>query len=331
MTVVFFYMPERGMKSNGRTGVILTSIGGLMLVLLPELKSFGNACLSANSALLGHVSSIIAVPFIGFLLFLCALPLLIGRREKDHPALGTELAITLLCVFTAANFQSALWASNHQRLAFISFMTCAGAVMVWALAENAWRTANIDALTELPGRRPFEHHLSRLGGEFCIAIADVDHFKNFNDTYGHDAGDEVLRYVASHMRGFEGGVAYRYGGEEFAIVFENASLSDIRDSLETLRRNIASRNFIIRSHNRPRKKPKTPNHDDSVGRTGITITVSIGAAESRAHCKRPADVFSAADRALYRAKDAGRNCIMTAEEDVNQKPPETKHSKGPST
>lgn len=318
MSVIFIYMPEKGlMKSHGLAGIALSSIGGLMLVLLPELESFGRACVSGESLLLRRVSPGLAIPQSGLLLFAVAVPLLIARRDDDHPALGFEFAASLLCTMTAANFQSTLWSQGHQRAVLVAFMTCAGAVMVWALVENSWRTANIDSLTELPGRRPFEHRLARLDRDFCIAVIDIDYFKKFNDTYGHAAGDEVLRYVSSHLRSFAAGTAYRYGGEEFAVIMEHIGADEAHAALEDLRRSIAARNFMIRAHNRPRKKPKKQQKDEpaTARQAGVTINVSIGLARHGTRYRTAPDVFSAADKALYRAKDSGRNRTVTAEEE----------------
>ena len=91
-------------------------------------------------------------------------------------------------------------------------------------------------------------------------MCDVDHFKKFNDTYGHDAGDQVLRMVASklsHVGG--GGRTFRYGGEEFLVVFRGRSASEAKPFVESLRCSIADAGFVLRSPDRPARKPKTAN------------------------------------------------------------------------
>src|SRR4029077_7824091 len=82
--------------------------------------------------------------------------------------------------------------------------------------------AFVDALTGLPNRRALDEALARLSGDYALAMVDVDHFKQFNDTHGHDAGDRVLRSVAQQLRATRGGQAFRYGGEEFCLLFTGA-------------------------------------------------------------------------------------------------------------
>ena len=102
----------------------------------------------------------------------------------------------------------------------VAMCTAAALCLVWGLLRSSHAMAYRDELTGLPGRRALNERLKMLGGNFTIAMLDVDHFKRFNDTYGHDVGDEVLKLVASRIRRVGGGgTAYRYGGEEFCIVF----------------------------------------------------------------------------------------------------------------
>ena len=78
----------------------------------------------------------------------------------------------------------------------------------------------LDELTDLPSRRSFNDAKLRLGNTYTVAMVDVDHFKHFNDTYGHDAGDQVLRMVAARIAEVSGGgKGYRYGGEDVAVLF----------------------------------------------------------------------------------------------------------------
>src|SRR2546428_3474683 len=104
-----------------------------------------------------------------------------------------------------------------------------------------------DGLTELPSRRALNEALPRLSGQFSVAMVDVDHFKRFNDTYGHDAGDHVLRLVAArlaHVTG--GGTAYRYGREGFALVFAGQGQDEGLPYLQELRETIETSHFTMR-------------------------------------------------------------------------------------
>jgi diguanylate cyclase (GGDEF)-like protein len=128
-----------------------------------------------------------------------------------------------------------------------------------------------------------------------------------NDRYGHDVGDQVLRLVAARLAGVGmGGTAYRYGGEEFAIVFPGRVLNDVRDELERVRELVAERKFQVRGLGRLKRRPQTPRVRRP--RAALEITVSIGAAEAGGRGKAD-DVIRAADKALYKAKDGGRNRV----------------------
>jgi diguanylate cyclase (GGDEF)-like protein len=167
-----------------------------------------------------------------------------------------------------------------------------------------------DGLTELPGRRALNEALPRLSGQFTVAMVDVDHFKRFNDTYGHDAGDHVLRLVAARLAQAPGrGTAYRYGGEEFALVFPGKGADECLPHLEELRETVETSRFTMRRRFRPRNKPKADKGRKA--KQPITITVSIGVAERNHRHASPDQVVQAADKALYRAKEAGRNRVAT--------------------
>jgi diguanylate cyclase (GGDEF)-like protein len=178
------------------------------------------------------------------------------------------------------------------------------------VVEASYMMAYRDGLTELPGRRALSEALPRLSGHFTVAMVDVDHFKRFNDTYGHDAGDHVLRLVAARLaQAPGGGTAYRYGGEEFALVFPGKGQEECLPHLEELRELVEASKFTMRRRFRPRVKPTTDRGHTS--RPEVVITVSIGVAERNQRNTSPDLVVRAADQALYRAKEAGRNRVAT--------------------
>ncbi len=182
-----------------------------------------------------------------------------------------------------------------------------------AVAQEAYQMAFRDELTGLPGRRALNERLQRLGRNYVLAMSDVDHFKKFNDTHGHDVGDQVLRLVASKLSKITqgGGKAYRYGGEEFAIVFPGKTLEDCMPHLEVVRETIA--NYQIQLRN-PENRPQ----DDQQGRLrrsgahagSVSVTISIGVAERQPEHRTAEEVLKTADQALYAAKGAGRNCVV---------------------
>src|SRR5207244_5445715 len=102
-------------------------------------------------------------------------------------------------------------------------------------------------------RRALNEALLRLGGHYTLAMADVDHFKNINDRHGHDVGDQVLKMVAAKLALVGGsGRAFRYGGEEFAVLFPGKSAEECLPELESRRRSGEETGFILRSRIRSR-------------------------------------------------------------------------------
>ena len=175
------------------------------------------------------------------------------------------------------------------------------------LIRESYRMAFIDELTDLPGRRAFRETLEKLGSKYVIAMVDVDHFKKFNDTYGHDAGDEVLRLLSSKLKGVTGGgKPFRYGGEEFCVVFSGSTLPDSKEHLEELRKAVADKKFALRKQERRKTKKRASNKPKN---RQVRVTISIGYAERNDKNRRPWTVVKAADKALYRAKRKGRNCV----------------------
>ena len=186
------------------------------------------------------------------------------------------------------------------------FGSAALLMCLYAIMQETWRMAYLDELTGLPARRALGDKFRKISGLYTVAMLDVDHFKKFNDTYGHDAGDAVLRMIAAKMSKVSGGgLPYRYGGEEFSIVFTGKKSQAAVRHLEALREAIASKPFIIRrTGRRNNTAPVKPIKNNSV-----TVTVSIGFADSGGNRTSPWDVLKLADKALYRAKGKGRNCV----------------------
>jgi diguanylate cyclase (GGDEF)-like protein len=191
------------------------------------------------------------------------------------------------------------------------YFAAAALALVLAAVEVSYAMAFRDDLTGLPGRRALNERLAQLGKRYTAAMIDIDHFKKVNDRHGHDVGDEVLRKVATKLaRITGGGKAYRYGGEEFAVLFPGKGVKDVLPHLEQLREAVAEAKFAVRGSTRPKRKPKASSQDQARRRT-IPVTVSIGAAERAPRTPRAEQVIEAADRALYRAKKGGRNQVRS--------------------
>ena len=181
-----------------------------------------------------------------------------------------------------------------------------------AVAHEAYEMAFRDELTGLPGRRALNERLQRLPRQYVLAMTDVDHFKKFNDTHGHDVGDEVLKLVASRLRKVTGGgKAYRYGGEEFTVVFPGKTVEECLPHLEALRLAVEHYPLQLRDkHSRP-GDAREGKQRRAGGKTGsVSVTMSIGVAERQLEQRQPEEVIKCADLALYAAKQAGRNRVM---------------------
>jgi GGDEF domain-containing protein len=211
-----------------------------------------------------------------------------------------------------------------------AYFAAAAFILAGAIIETSYLLAYHDELTTLPARRALKDALLRLEPPYSIAMVDIDHFKRCNDTYGHDTGDQVLRMVASRLaRVSGGGQAYRCGGEEFAIVFPGKTTSDVLDHLEKLRGAIEASKLRLRGpdrrqdargpdrrNQRPRGRGQTSHAIRQLSRVTapaeLSVTASLGVATSRGEHPSAEEVLQAADKALYRAKAAGRNRIEIA-------------------
>ena len=217
-------------------------------------------------------------------------------RPSPHMSAGLGVLIMLIMQLHLGDSDSSLNV----------FSSTALLMCLYAVLQESWRMAYLDELTELPARRALREKFQKMSGTYSVAMLDVDHFKKFNDSYGHDSGDAVLRMIATKMsRVSGGGACYRYGGEEFSVIFNGKDSKDAIPHLEELRETIASTPFVInrasrrKSDNRSRRKKKK----------SVKVTVSIGVADSTSAASSPWDVLKQADKALYRAKSKGRNRV----------------------
>ena len=303
-------LPERGVSHHFNYRWLMLAVVETLFVAW--IASAGRSSLSGTvwQDLIEHWLFISPpTPLLGRLLFAAAFIAAAVRARPRVPATETRpldigQAGALVAFFIACEWVDAPGA-------FGAFMTAAGAILLVSLLQESHRLAFRDELTGLPSRRALEERLHGLGPVHAIAMLDVDHFKKFNDTYGHDIGDQVLRLVGSRLaQATGGGTAYRYGGEEFCIVFPERRLAEALPHIEKIRADIAAYQMAVRSDDRP-KNPEAGTrlrHLRSPDKT-LSVTVSIGAAEPIDRHSTPAEVLRAADKALYRAKETGRNRV----------------------
>ena len=174
--------------------------------------------------------------------------------------------------------------------------------------EEVQRQSMTDSLTKIYNRKFFDQNISKSitdaresNAPLCLVMADIDHFKNFNDTFGHQTGDQVLRLVAATMRSNTKGsdLACRYGGEEFVLILPNTHLEGAVMLSNKIRKAIQAKELLKRSTN------------EKLGRITSSFGVSL---------LRPDDsdvtLIERADSALYAAKRNGRNRVIAENDPV---------------
>ncbi|MBL4907494.1 MAG: GGDEF domain-containing protein [Sneathiella sp.] len=304
--LIFTFLEERGLFSSWgllRLALVFGQAGGLYWITLYGGESVHVAIIDAlHSRLLpADLDAWTRLPqpslifyFVGVLALI--LTLILSRSSIAGATLGALIASAIALHF-AQNI-----------IAVDLFMTAAILILTSMILQSAYSMAFVDELTEIPGRRALSMDMKKLRSPYVIAMADIDHFKKFNDTYGHDTGDQVLRMVAAHLAKIGGGgKAYRYGGEEFTILLPRANNKTAKKHLEEIRKRVEQAAFHIRGKERPKKKPKSKS-SKLKGKT-VKVTVSIGSAQSKGGKQKPDTILKAADKALYRAKKAGRNQV----------------------
>ncbi|MGD9582498.1 MAG: GGDEF domain-containing protein [Lysobacterales bacterium] len=211
----------------------------------------------------------------------------------------SEFASAVLLLLVAA-----AWLRYFHPNQWHALLGLAGLLAVFAVLFGSYQMAFIDTLSRLPNRRSLDEALARLGRDYALAMVDVDHFKQFNDNHGHAAGDTVLREVAAVLKRHGGGKAFRYGGEEFCLVFENRNPADAERACEEARQKLEARRIRVLPELRGARRKARVQY--------VSVTASFGLAiRSPAHVQ-PAEVLASADKALYRAKARGRNRVEVA-------------------
>ncbi|MBI1211579.1 MAG: diguanylate cyclase [Alphaproteobacteria bacterium] len=246
------------------------------------------------------------------------LALILAGAGQDTAAYGLTLAQVATDIGTgdvAENFKSivdgvaAATRAMESRTKTLENQLEASAGEVNVLRERmeaVRQESMVDPLTGLANRRAFDQHISDAideatseGTDLCVLMGDVDHFKKFNDTWGHATGDQVLRLVAqcfkSNLKGRD--TAARYGGEEFIVILPETSLKNASRVADQIRKAVESKKIVKRS----------------TGETLGSITLSVGVAQY-IKGEPVADAINRADTCLYAAKHAGRNRVCTEQD-----------------
>lgn len=204
-------------------------------------------------------------------------------------------------IVAAAPPKSVIPTEEARNIALLGALAATSLEMVWEIEEVS-RRARTDALTGLANRRAFDEHLSQLlahadrfGHSLSLILADVDHFKNVNDTWGHEAGDVVLKHIAKTLQDGVRAVdiCARFGGEEIALLLPQTALPGATELADRLRQAVGEKPIVWAGND-------------------ISVTVSCGVACYPDGVLTKEALFAAADRALYEAKSAGRNRVKSA-------------------
>lgn len=319
--LLLLMLPERGIHffHNYRWLLLL-----LVEVLVTAwIASSGNTALSGTAwhALLNSWPLKAApVPPLGRLLLAAAFIVALRSLWMQRRPLDIGMAAALVAFFIACQ-----WPTSP--VVFPAFVSAAAGILLVSVLQESHRMAFIDELTGLSGRRALEERLLALGPVYTIAMVDVDHFKKFNDTHGHDVGDHVLRMVGARLAEVGGGgKAFRYGGEEFSVLFPTHTVEEALPHLEELRATIEKSKIAHRTEDRRKGSRSGTDRRSAVVQkrnTGsgqdpqafrkpdqmLSVTVSMGVAGCTPALDTPAKVIKAADEALYRAKEGGRNRV----------------------
>jgi len=328
--IVFAAMRERGL--------IIAGIAPRFGLLFLESVVFAVLCRPENSPANPHHPGAAAIPLWILLSFLAAIAVFIRRFFQTRKPIEPGFVWSVAAVFMWLQFAPVGKASD-------AYVATAALILAASLIETSYVLAYHDELTGIRGRRAFNESLLSLDQQYAISIVDIDHFKKFNDTYGHDVGDQVLCMVAKRLSQVAGdGQAFRCGGEEFAIVFRNTSAKEAFEYLDALRQIIEKSTFQVRGADRraervaersterrsdlragksDRRKPakkktaaalptQSPDRLSAHLSDHLSVTVSIGVAEPSTRYRQPEQVIQAADQALYRAKNKGRNRVELA-------------------
>ncbi|MDO6428022.1 GGDEF domain-containing protein [Thalassotalea sp. 1_MG-2023] len=221
-------------------------------------------------------------------------------QSLRYPSLLIASLLTSLLVASLAYYQ-------QLTLPLSAMLTLLLVHYIVVVVIDSYYLAYRDELTTIPSRRALNQYALSLGRRYCVAMVDIDHFKKFNDSYGHDIGDQVLKLVAAKLATVaEGGKAFRYGGEEFTLIFPRKTIEGATPELERIRQLIADYKIIIRHPVRKNKKARGSKPTEQTKTVSVTVSMGVSAREDKQSFEQ---VVKVADQALYRAKKKGRNNV----------------------
>ncbi|WP_198927147.1 GGDEF domain-containing protein [Vibrio cyclitrophicus] len=304
--LLVYAFPDNGVNSKSMFLYALVVVLFMVWAQLIVSHFHAGGFESWSEGILFTVRDFSKLPFVLVLYSLCLLGLtailvLVYNRSID------------VVVYSAILLASSTFTFFDVQYISSTMFSLSGTLIIIYVMSASHDMAFNDQLTNIPGRHALEVDMKHLGRKYSMAMVDIDHFKTFNDTYGHDIGDDVLKLVARLITETGGGArAYRYGGEEFTIIFKGKYADQVKADLQALISDIQNYDMIIRNtHERPddhevgmKKRGQSSNPTEVVN-----VTVSIGVSDSTT-TKHPEEVLKLADNALYKAKETGRNKLI---------------------
>ncbi|MGJ8680843.1 GGDEF domain-containing protein [Paraglaciecola sp.] len=304
-----FLSKDKGFSllNTGASLLVLGSLWFITFLSAPEINLASQPLLLIIDEFLLNISRYTNTVFQPVeMLFFCIAALIglvrfVVKLDNTHNALFLILLIISFVHFSINNQLTQL------SLVFLSML------IAYSVMKDSFTMAFKDELTTIPSRRALMQYVQTLGRKYTVVMSDIDHFKKFNDTYGHDVGDEVLKLVASKLnKVLGGGKTFRYGGEEFVIIFPRKTAKEAVPFVEIVRQVIADYDVAIRTKPRPAKAPKTKSKPKK--EKIVKVTTSFGIAQRTKEAAEFEQVMKQADLALYAAKKAGRNCVKVAKQ-----------------
>jgi diguanylate cyclase (GGDEF)-like protein len=227
--------------------------------------------------------------------FATALALQAARYATSRNPVDKGFFWALVSAFIALHGTRAGWSPTN-------FLATAGLILILAAYAEVYRSTYYDELTGLRGHVALDQALCNLGTRYALAVIDIDRMKQVNAAHGYQAGDQVLRMVASKIEALPGeSKAFRDDGNRFVTVFPGRPAVEVAPCLDDLRKAVAQSPVVLQARKRLFRKPAAPVH--------VPVTISVGLAERderRATCDQ---VMKAAEVALARAKSAGGNHV----------------------
>lgn len=296
-------MTERGAMVRSGIVWLCVTLSQLFLVAWLRRPELAEVAASLEFAYVGpHWTEWTPIAQPALLAFVVTLVLQLSRFLVYKNAIESGFMWALVASFIALHGSRFGWSPTN-------YFATAGLILFLALLEASYKMTYHDELTGVPGRLALDQALPGLGRRYAVAMVDIDHLKDVNDQYGIGVGDQVLQMIATKITNVSGGgKAFRYSGEEFAVLFPGKSAGETLAYLETLRKTVEASRSVLRSRGRLREQPEQPSEDSSTGEE-LSVTISVGVAERDDRKTIPEQVIKAAYKALYRAKMDGGNQV----------------------